>query len=316
MKLVVLACLLIPAHLAHADPAETAVRAVIGTYQSYVGSGGDALDGQQRLAGIRILGPEGSEITAFDGALLAFPQASPGPYDSRSITAIAWKLDSLAITTDEARGVAWFQAPVTVDIQVPYSGMQCCQSTIATLRASGIVVRDDKDKTWHVATLALSRQLSDAALFRGATDDIPDGEPTADGSALAKAAAGWFPQKGDTLLGKNAGTILAASGTSPTEYAAGPAAAKLVAAWDKLGMRAKSVDARTYGKDNAIGMVTATVGLPYKKRAAPMTLFAIATRDPKGGWRWVSLQWTTTLARPPIAPPEYFQSTNDPHQKR
>ncbi len=154
----------------------------------------------------------------------------------RDVVAIHWKLEPLVIATDDAHGVAWFQAPAALTINVPYSGMQCCQSSDAALRTSGIVVRD-KDKSWHVATLALSRPIPDAELFHGATEDVPDTDPTVDDTALAKAVAG------------------------------------------------------------------------HKKKAAPMTLYAIATRDDKGAWRWGSLQWTTVLAKTPVAPPEAFQST-------
>ncbi|MCX5747235.1 MAG: hypothetical protein NT062_32600, partial [Proteobacteria bacterium] len=109
---------------------------------------------------------------------------------------------------------------------------------------------------------------------------------------------------------------IVASGTSPTEYATGPTARTLAAAWDKLGLRVKSIEATTYGKDHAIGLVVVSVGLPYKQKAAPMTLYAIVTRDDKGAWRWSSLQWATALARPPVAGPESRETTNEPTRKR
>jgi len=38
--------------------------------------------------------------------------------------------------------------------------------------------------------------------------------------------------------------------------------------------------------------------MPVKKKAAPMTLYAIAILDGTA-WRWVSLQFTSELAAPP-----------------
>ncbi|HEX7838538.1 MAG TPA: hypothetical protein VF469_13780 [Kofleriaceae bacterium] len=288
---------------AHADPAAP-VRAVIDGTQRYFPDP----SAFGKLAGVWLLGPDGMPIAnRFDDALIAFH----GP-DPRIIFEIDWKLGALTLATDEARGFTWFQAPVSLAIKLPY-GTACCDTLPTALRASGIVVRDAKDQPWRLAALALSRQLSDADLFRGATEALPDGEPLADDTDLGKQAAAWFPAKGDTLLARNAaaGATVVASGTAPTEYATGPAAGKLVAAWDKIGIRAKTVEARTFARDT-IGLVEVKAGLPRKKAAAPMVLYAIAIRDGKK-WKWVSLQWTTELAKPPFAPPETNGSVPPEH---
>ena len=263
-----------------------------------------------KLAGVLLLGPDGRPITSrLDNALITFRDP-----DTRVISDIDWKLGTLTLGTDEARGLAWFHAPVSLTIKLT-SGMLCCDTLSATLRASGIVVRDAKDQPWHLVALALSRQLSDAALFRGATEEIPDSDLTPDDGELSTQVVAWFPMTGNTLLGGNAatGSTLVVSGTSPGEYATGTAAGKLVAAWDKLGIRAKTITSKTFAGDT-IGLIKIRAGLPHKKAAAPVTLYAIAIRDTTSKkWKWVSLQWTTELAKPPFAPPQTDASEPAPH---
>ncbi len=278
---------------AHADPAAAVKEVLDGRH--------DVLDvsatSPPYLQNVWVLGPDGTETTRVDDVLL-----TNGPPDPRTVEVITWKLGALTVGTDDARGVAWFQAPLAGELGL-MMGMQCCESVPITLRASGVAVRDARDKPWHVAAIGLSRQLPDAQLWKGATDTLPVGDALTDDNELAKAAAGWFPATGDALLGKSAasGVTLVASGTAPNEYATGAAVKPLVAAWDKAGMRAKSVDAKLFAHDT-IGIAAITVGIPYKKKAAPMVLVAVAIREGKA-WKWVSLQWTTALAKAPTAPP-------------
>ena len=311
MRSVLLASVLVVVATAHADPAAPVraadpaapVRAVIDGTQEYY-SQQDAL---HKFAGVWLLGPDGDPITGrFDGALIA----SEG--DPRLISGIDWKLGALTLGTDEARGLAWFHAPVSLQIHLPY-GTVCCDTLSATLRASGIVVRDAKDQPWHLVALALSRALSDAELFRGATEKVPRSEVTPDDGDLSNQVVAWFPMKGDTLLGHNAavGATLVVSGTSPSEYATGASVGKLVAAWDKLGIRAKAIQSRTFAGDT-IGLVEVTARLPHKKAAAPMVLYAITIRDANKKWKWVSLQWATELAKPPPLPPHSDSSEPPP----
>jgi hypothetical protein len=314
MRSALIVSVLVVVATAHADPAAqvraadpaTPVRAVIDGAQEYYSQP----DPLHKLAGVWLLGPDGRTITdRFDDALIAF--RSPDP---RAISGIDWKLGALTLGTDEARGFAWFQAPVSLVIQLPY-GTACCDTLPATLRASGIVVRDAKDQPWHLVALTLSRQLSDAALFRGATEEMPDSDLTPDDGELSTQVVAWFPMTGNTLLGGNAaaGSTLVVSGTSPGEYATGPAAGKLVAAWDRLGIRAKTIKSKTFAGDT-IGLIKIRAGLPHKKAAAPVTLYAIAIRDTTSKkWKWVSLQWTTELAKPPFAPPQTDASEPAPH---
>ncbi len=288
-----------------ADPAAP-VRAVIDGAQDYLSEQGPL----HKLVGVWLLGPDGLPITnRFDDALIAFRRNEP----PRVISGIEWKLGALTLGTDEKRGIAWFQASASLVIQLPY-GMGCCDTLPATLRTSGIVVRDAKNQPWHLVALALSRQLSDAALFRGATEEIPDSDLPPNDGDLSTQIVTWFPMKGDTRLARNAatGVTLVVSGTGPSEYATGAAANKLVAEWDKLGIRAKTIESKTFAGDT-IGLVEVTAALPHKKLAAPMVLYAIAVRDGSRKWKWVSLQWTTELAKPPSAPPETDGSEPAPH---
>ncbi|MCX5746070.1 MAG: hypothetical protein NT062_26635, partial [Proteobacteria bacterium] len=170
MKLVAaLACLVVQVGVVRAEGrgAEAAVRALIDGRQP---------DDPTQREGVKVLGPDGLEVSGFTGVLIELPSANgaDGAPDLRTIAAIDWKLGPLTIATDDAHGVAWFQAPAALEIQFPIGGMNCCAVTATTLRASGIVVRDPKGTSWHVATLALSRQLADVALFRGATEPVPD----------------------------------------------------------------------------------------------------------------------------------------------
>ncbi len=229
MRIAVIA-LLLATSVAHADDAkdvEGAIRAVIDGEQSWM----NPPTQYSKLAGVYLLGPSGVAIAdeaALDGELHG--QAAAGA----PLGEIWWKLGAPTLAVDAKRGIAWFQAPVGLDLQFQWPGPANPRATDA-LRASGIVVR--KDKRWQ----------------------------------------------------------LVASGTAPVEYAAGAGAAKLAAAWDKLGMRAVAIEAETFG---AIGIVRAGVQLPVKKRGAPMVLYAIAVAD-GATWRWVSLQFATELAKPP-----------------
>jgi len=314
MRSVLLVSVLVVGSVVHADPAAPVrvadpaapVRAAIDGAQDYLSEQGPL----HKFAGVWLLGPDGLPITnRFDDALIAFRHNEP----PRVISGIEWKLGALTLGTDETRGIAWFQAPASLVIQLPY-GMGCCDTLPATLRTSGIVVRDAKDQPWHLVALAFSRQLSDAALFRGATEHIPQSGVPLDDGELSKQVVTWFPTTGDTLLGRNAATgcPLVVSGTGPSEYATGAAAGKLVAAWDKLGIRANTIDSKMFA-GNTIGLVKVAAGLWRKKAAAPMVLYAIAIRDSGGKWKWVSLQWTTELAKPPPAPPETNGSEPAPH---
>ena len=315
MRSALLVSVLVVVATAHAGPAVPAcaadpaapIRAVIDGAQDYLSEPGSF----HKLAGVWLLGPDGLPISdRFDNALIAYRQPDP-----RAISGINWKLGALTLGTDDARGFAWFQAPVSLVIELPY-GTACCDTLPATLRASGIVVRDAKDQPWRLVALALSRQLSDAALFRGATEQIPQSGVALDNGDLSKQVVAWFPTSGDTLLGSNAatGATLVVSGTGPGEYATGAAAGKLVAAWDKLGIRANTIESKTFA-NGTIGLVEVTAGLWRKKAAAPMVLYAITIRDASKKWKWVSLQWTTELAKPPFAPPQTDASEPAPHTR-
>jgi len=162
------------------------------------------------------------------------------------------------------------------------------------LRASGILVREKTH--WKLVALALSRQLPDTKLFKGATRSPAAATPSLDGTTAATAATAWFTKGG---LARAKASTAVASGTAPGEYATGAAVTPLVAAWDKIGLRPDSIEATAFA-DGAIALIRAVVPLPVKNKTAPMTLYAIAIRDGKA-WRWVSLQFTSELATAPHA---------------
>ena len=221
---------------------------------------------------------------------------------------ITWNLGTPAIGVDSKRGFAWFQAPVDSDVSCMTPGF-AAPTAHDKLRASGVLVVE-KSK-WRMVALALSRPLPDEQLFKGATKPPVAGDPTLDDSAAAKGAAAWF-SKGGLARAKASGDVVA-SGTAPGEYATGAGAAKLVAAWDRLGLRADSIDATSFA-GGVVALIRADVPLPVNKKAAPMTLHAIAIVDGKS-WRWVSLQFTSELAAPPHAENPDTTGIECPHGK-
>jgi len=294
-----IACVLAAAAngVAYADDTkdvDAAIRAVIDGEQPWADSSTSSNKTPtqySKLAGAYMLGPSGATVTDEEGLGAELHDIAPG---NAPLGGIRWKLGALTVAVDGKRGFAWFQAPVTLALEFWWQGPDNPRAT-DSLRASGVLVKDSKG--WHLVALALSRQLPDKVLFRGAKDTLATGDPTVDDSALAKRAAAWFG-KGGLARGKTTGATVIASGTAPAEYATGKAAGKLVTAWDKLGMRVKSIEAKMFAGD-AVGVVRAEAQLPVKKLGAPMALYAIAVTE-EGTWRWVSLQFATELAKPPV----------------
>ncbi|MBV8761646.1 MAG: hypothetical protein JO257_30410 [Deltaproteobacteria bacterium] len=192
---------------------------------------------------------------------------------------------SVAIGIDDAKGVAWVQAPFHFKDEPrvsPESGEgNLWLITEGDMRFGALVIRDGKD--WKLAAVDYSTVVPDQELMKGATEQKPTMvAPTDD---AAKAVAGWF--KGGLVTHAATGTVIA-SGTSPSEYAVGAAATKLVAKWDKLGLVVEHAEGRMFG-DYAV--VQAVVSLPVKGKSVGMGLFAIVRRD-GSDWHWLSLQYS------------------------
>jgi hypothetical protein len=288
---------------------ETAIRSAVDGKKEYLGVP------QAPWTGVYLLDATGNETEPY-GIWHELLTPVPGGWDPKQdyvarIAWIDWKLGAIAIGVDDRRGVAWFQAPVSLEIYTYMVGISCCDITSDTMRASGIAVRDGK--AWKLVALALSRQLPDAQLFKAAKDaietsmDADDPTPPIDKQILAT----WFA-KGGLARSSAAGSAIVASGTAPGEYATGDGATKLAGAWDTIDLRTRSIKSESFGHD-AIALVHVDVQLPVKAahKAVPMSLYAIAIPD-RGAWHWVSLQFTTPVARPPKSPAEHVNEPGSP----
>jgi hypothetical protein len=273
--------------VAQADDAkgvDAAIRNVLDGRQTWEVAAGKP-GWYERLAGVKLAGPSGAPI---EGKNDLERELTDCP-----IIEAVWQLGAIASGVDTKRGFAWFQAPVEVDVMCTTAGF-APPTAHDKLRASGILVRD-KAK-WRLVALALSRPFPDSELFKGATRSPAFDTPRLDDSAAAAGAKLWFA-KGGFERGKARDAV--ASGTDPDEYASGAGAARLAARWDQLGLRADSLEAIAFA-GGAVALIRAGVPLPVKKKAAPMTLYAIAILDGTV-WRWVSLQFTSELAAAPHA---------------
>ena len=279
---------------AHADDAKPIDAAIRGVLEA------DTPGQTGRLAGVKLAGPSGAPISS-EGDLERELADCP-PF------AVTWKLGAITSGVDAKRGFAWFQAPVAIDVTCMSPGF-APPTAHDQLRASGILVLE-KAK-WRLVALALSRPLPDAELYKGVTHSLASDEPSLDASAAAAGAKLWFTKGG---LARSEAADAVASGTDPREYATAAGAARLAAAWDRLGLRANSIEA-TELAGGAIALIRADVPLPVKTKAVPMTLYAIAIRDEHKLWRWVSLQFTSEVAPAPHAETPDTTGIECPHGK-
>lgn len=193
-----------------------------------------------------------------------------------------------AISVGVDGGIAWFQAPFTVEAESddPDSGKP--SRSTSPMRFGGIAV--GTGASWKIVAAMYTAPISDKELLKGTGGKPASGEPKLAGDKkLAGVVAGWF-KTGFAPNAAKKGTLLA-SGTAPSEFKAGAAATKLAATWDKLELGATSVEAKLLA-GGKIGWVTAQVTLPRKngKGAVELKLAAIVVSD-GDSWRWVSLQY-------------------------
>jgi len=288
---------------------DAAIRATVDGKQSYSDN-----DKHPPWAAQYVLSPDGLGDTPQEVEWRLLEEI-PAIYKKREawkadISDVDWKLGTLAIGVDDKRGVAWFQGPIALTINT------CCGVVKDTMRMSGIVVQDGAGagKPWKPVALALSRQLPDARLFKGASEQISDavGADILGKTPIEKQIiAGWFA-KGGLAKSKASASTIVASGTAPAEYATNAGAVKLAAAWDTIDLRTRLIRSRTFAND-AIVMARISVELPVaaENKASPMDLYAIAIPE-AGTWHWVSLQFTTPLAKAPMSPKQPPESVVPP----
>lgn len=182
------------------------------------------------------------------------------------------KVKALAVTVDEARGLAWFHA------RADFSRMA------NPVRLHGIAKKGAAG--WQLVATSYTWSADDAILIENAKV-VPASKVRLGGDGeLTKVGAGWF-ETASLAAGASAKPI--ANGTGVREYATGAAAVKLAAKWDKLKMQPLAVDGWSYGD---YGIIRARVALPIpkKKTSAVLILTAIVVKE-AAGWRWVSLNW-------------------------
>jgi hypothetical protein len=206
---------------------------------------------------------------------------------------ITSSLRDLAIHVDADRHVGWFTATLRTTAHSEAKGAVKRPDQ----RISGIVV---DNHGWKIAALFLTQPVTDRSLVAEAAPlglGPAKGAPRLAGdAAIAKDVAAWFT--GGFASHAATGEV-AASGSAPDEREVGAKTAELVASWDKLGLGATDMEARTFG-GGAIALVLASVRMPLEGKpgkTAPLELAAIVVPDGES-WRWVSLQYATPIGLP------------------
>ena len=226
----------------------------------------------------------------FDDGTQVEDDSGDAGYVAISITS---SLHDLAVHVDAARHVGWFTATLRTTAHSEAKGAVKRPDQ----RISGIVV---DEHGWKIAALFLAQPVTDRSL---AAEAVPLNLPPATGAPklagdapIAKEVAAWLAGGFASHAAQGA---LAASGSSPDEHQTGAKTGELVASWDKLGLGATDVMARSYG-GGAIAFVLATVRMPlqgHPGKTAPLELGAIVVPDGES-WRWVSLQYATPIGLP------------------
>lgn len=187
------------------------------------------------------------------------------------------KLGKLTIgVLAERPTLAWFQGPLTVGPMA--------------YRISGIMGDD------RISAVTLSKVVSDANLIaaaKKAAQPMPD--KALEGDDDTGRVAYWVSHGFTPPAAVGWPSVVAASGTAPSEYAAGqPAVKKLTAGWDKLELVPVSgtVDDHSY----SLQVIHLHVMMPIKgtNLGVPMLLTAIVRSDGTY-WQWQSLQFSPVL---------------------
>ena len=192
-----------------------------------------------------------------------------GDYRGPKVTS---KVQKLAVTVDEPRGLAWFHA------QAKFS------RSANLVRLHGIARKGTAG--WQLVATSYTWSLADKFLIENATA-VPASTVRLGGDAeLTKVGLAWFQT---ASLAASSAVKPVANGTGEREYATGAGAVKLAAKWDKLKLTPIAVDGWSYGD---YGVIRAKVALPIPKQktAAVLVLTAIVVKEPTG-WGWLSLNW-------------------------
>lgn len=292
LPLIVVLAMSSPVRADDAAQVTSAIRSVLDGRQPFTTSDGTP-DWYTRLAGVVVIGPMGS------------PPETRGDLEKNfstcTIADLFFKLDAVTPTIDTKRGFAWFHVPLSVEA-VCMAASYVVPSSSEKLRASGILVRDKA--AWKLVALVLSRQLTDAQLYKLSPGIVVNNGGTVVDSVAAQTAATWFHNH-ELLAGKSPGDVIV-SGTDPREMAIGAAALGLVKAWEMLHLHASSIHTSAFANGQiALLQIDTWFQVPKQKSVALM-LYAIVTLDETTkAWRWLSLQFATDLApRPPIVTPD------------
>jgi hypothetical protein len=278
------ACIAFTAVTAHADT--KAVEAVVKTNITGLGELKDdeALGFSEKAIVINHMGTT-VELFREDGCVSG---ALANSFYGCQQVDISHKPGAITVGIDDAKGIAWFQAPYTAKFEAedPDNGKHSKWSN--AMRTGGILVKAGKQ--WQIVAQMYAQLVTDKRLLEGTGGKPASGAPKLSGNTkLAGVVAGWF-SSGFANAAAKSGPIIA-SGTSSAEMGTGAKATKLVASFDKLKLGATEIDATVLG-NGAVGWVTAKVWMPRKngKGAVGMRLAVIVVPDGEG-WRWVSMQY-------------------------
>jgi hypothetical protein len=196
-----------------------------------------------------------------------------------------------AVGVDSDHGVAWFQAPFSVDITPTGAPMGDPSMLHTKERFGGVAVLGKNG--WQIAVAMYARMLDDAqlaALGKEHGDGLPAGEPKLTGDKGLDSVVGNWIKAG--FAGHAATDVtLIASGTATSEYGSGDAAKSLAKTFDGLHLKAATIDGRTYA-DGALGYARAKIAMPVKTGGAVEMLLGVTAIWQDKEWRWVSLQYS------------------------
>jgi hypothetical protein len=200
------------------------------------------------------------------------------------------KLGKLTVATGD--GFAWFEVAYDAHFGAVLDEANTgdLRAYDQKLRVAGLAVQTPQG--WKLAGLHYARPLADKDLFAPGNGGryVPDKAELKGDAALAKVVGDWLTT-GFAAHAAKTGTLIAA-GSAPGEVQTGAATAKLVAVWDKMGLRPSEIQAHVFA-DGKVGFVIADLTVPPKGKrpSVELMLTLVCTWDGKE-WRWVSLSFS------------------------
>ena len=213
----------------------------------------------------------------------------------------------LAIKSLEVIGdsnVAYFHG--TVEVTIDHAKKDA-------MRVAGIAQHAPAD--WKLGAIMFASPVPDARTQENARAlnlQIPkSGEAKLDGQVpVARVFQSWIDDK--QLGSRREAHALAIAGTQASELRTGKEVAAMAAEFDKLGMKASSVDARLFF---GYAWVTAEVRLPAHAGApvVPMIVGGVLTSSAgkDDDWHWVTLDFTATQGNWQGELPQPYDATTD-----